>query len=106
MTTDDRTVEVIDCPRARSWATPCIARDGSAALADDHRCVGCNAAPGPLVTDLLARMPGTTVVRSRNRATQADHLRALVAAYVADHQVTEPTWLRQDPDGFRIVDRD
>ena len=76
--------EGIDCPRAASWMTPCIARDGRSALADDHRCVGCNAAPGPLVTDLLARMPSATLVRSHNPEVQADHLRALVALYVED----------------------
>jgi hypothetical protein len=31
----------VECPREKSFMTPCIARDGHLALADDGACVGC-----------------------------------------------------------------
>jgi hypothetical protein len=45
----------IDCPRAKTWMTPCVARDGQNACADDGLCVGCGAHPADLLTDLLPR---------------------------------------------------
>lgn len=78
----------VGCPRAQSDMTPCVARDGNLALADDHRCVGCNANPHALLDELL-----TDVGIDDNRrlgitpdADQAaDNLRQLV------REVTEPT---------------
>lgn len=35
------------CPREQSFMTPCIARDGATALADDGVCVGCGIEPIP-----------------------------------------------------------
>jgi len=72
----------IDCPRAASHMTPCIARDGRSALADDDSCVGCAAAPEPLLDDLLTRMGDTTRIGSPTPAQQADMLAALVRLYV------------------------
>jgi hypothetical protein len=40
------------CPREKTSMTPCIARDGHLALADDRRCVGCGADPYALLEDL------------------------------------------------------
>ena len=42
----------VDCPRAKTFMTPCVARDGGLAVADDHLCVGCRRRP----TDLLKAM--------------------------------------------------
>mgnify|MGYP000880047182 CR=1 FL=1 len=39
-------IETIDCPWAKSEWSPCIARDGGRALADDGVCVGCGKPPG------------------------------------------------------------
>lgn len=33
----------LECPREKSFMTPCIARDGSLAMADNGQCVGCGA---------------------------------------------------------------
>lgn len=35
----------LDCPRAKSAMTPCVARDGRLACADDGLCVGCGVHP-------------------------------------------------------------
>ena len=43
----------IGCPRARSDMTPCVARDGALAVADDERCVGCNQHPAELLMELV-----------------------------------------------------
>jgi hypothetical protein len=43
----------IGCPRAKSDMTPCVARDGRLACADDGACVGCGADPAVLLTDLV-----------------------------------------------------
>lgn len=37
------------CPREKSFMTPCIARDGRLALADDGDCVFCRAVPSQLL---------------------------------------------------------
>ena len=31
----------LQCPREKSDMTPCIARDGDSAMAEDFKCVGC-----------------------------------------------------------------
>jgi hypothetical protein len=46
---------MIDCPRAKSWMTPCVARDGQFAAADDGVCVGCGEHPADLLRDLVRR---------------------------------------------------
>lgn len=47
----------VQCPREKSWMTPCVSRDGRLAVADDSRCVGCGADPIALVEDIKGRMP-------------------------------------------------
>lgn len=42
----------IGCPRARSDMTPCVARDGSSAMADET-CIGCDEKPADLLRDLV-----------------------------------------------------
>jgi hypothetical protein len=42
----------VTCPRARNYMTPCIARDGQLALADDNVCVGCGQSPKRLLSGL------------------------------------------------------
>lgn len=44
--------EYIGCPRANS-DTPCVARDGRLAAADDAVCVGCGEHPADLLTALV-----------------------------------------------------
>jgi hypothetical protein len=44
--------EHIGCPRAKTDMTPCVARDGHLAEADDRHCVGC----GEWAADLLAAL--------------------------------------------------
>ncbi len=43
----------IGCPRAKSDMTPCTARDGASAVADDGACVGCGHFPADLLTELV-----------------------------------------------------
>lgn len=42
----------VQCPREKSFMTPCIARDGHLALAGDRVCAGCGADPYTLLKDL------------------------------------------------------
>jgi hypothetical protein len=77
----------IDCPRARSWMTPCIARDGASALDDHHaptpKCVGCGAEPRALLLDLAERYPPARRHRqAHDPRTCADALTKLVREYV------------------------
>jgi hypothetical protein len=44
--------EHIGCPRQNSDMTPCVARDGHLAVADET-CVGCNANPADLLEELV-----------------------------------------------------
>jgi hypothetical protein len=46
----------VECPREQSWMTPCVARDGSTAVADDGVCVACGERPSALVEELEARL--------------------------------------------------
>lgn len=48
---DDR--EQVGCPRAKSDMTPCAARDGHLAVADNGVCVGCGDHPADLLTELV-----------------------------------------------------
>jgi hypothetical protein len=45
--------EHIGCPRAQSDMTPCVARDGKLACADDGKCVNCNVHPATLLVKLV-----------------------------------------------------
>jgi hypothetical protein len=49
---------LVGCPRAKSDMTPCIARNGSLALADDGMCVSCGADPLALLTELRHAVTG------------------------------------------------
>jgi hypothetical protein len=79
----------IDCPRARTAMSPCIARDGHTALDDPHSapdCVTCGASPGPLIASLAERYPPAAAylgaVHSSDPRRAADLLTELVAGYV------------------------
>jgi hypothetical protein len=78
----------VGCPRARSDMTPCIARDGHTALADDGSCVGCgHRAEGldgllqVLRHEITGKSPAPVIIASH----AADKLRDLV------RKVTEPS---------------
>jgi hypothetical protein len=45
--------EHVGCPRARSDMTPCVARDGNTAAADNGQCVACGEYPADLLRDLV-----------------------------------------------------
>jgi hypothetical protein len=47
----------VKCPREKSAMTPCIARDGRTALADDRTCVGCRKDPHALLKDHREKHP-------------------------------------------------
>jgi hypothetical protein len=78
----------IDCPRARTGMTPCIARDGRLALSDhdDIRpltCVGCSADPCRLLLDLSERyVPARRYRQTHAPMNCADTLARLVEEYV------------------------
>lgn len=42
------------CPREKSSMTPCVARDGHLAAADDHHCVGCGISPDDIADEFAA----------------------------------------------------
>lgn len=72
----------VDCPRARTWMTPCIARDGRTALADPPVCVGCGANPAKLLDELAGRYAPARDHGATTLADQADALTRLVAEYI------------------------
>lgn len=75
----------IDCPRAKSDMTPCIARDGHLALSDPPKavCVGCGATPRDLLVDLAERYtPARAHLLTEDPQATADRLTELVAEYV------------------------
>jgi hypothetical protein len=76
--------DTVGCPRAVSDMTPCVARDGEFALADDQRCVGCRADPRKLLTELRHEVTG----ESRAQVTIASHAASRLKALV--REVTEP----------------
>jgi len=74
----------VGCPRAKSDMTPCIARDGALALADDLACVGCDLHPAVLL-DELRRVgvdeidpPNINVRSVQQSRAAADRLKAIV----------------------------
>lgn len=42
----------VECPREKSFMTPCVARDGALAVADGGVCVGCGEDPVQLLAAL------------------------------------------------------
>ena len=84
----------IDCPRAKTFMTPCIARDGHLALTDppEEVCVGCGIQAGPALGELMPKLSEQdkelTVAEVRmftgtvTHAELADVLRSAVARYV------------------------
>jgi len=87
---------MIDCPRAKSSMTPCIARDGHLALCQTSeedprthelrhpwRCVGCLERPRTLLVDLAKKYePARRYVQTKDPNAIADRLTELVTAYV------------------------
>lgn len=73
----------VGCPRANSDITPCIARDGATALADDLMCVGCNMNPKDLLNELdragVSVPTYSPVIGQRSQQNAADKLRAIVS---------------------------
>jgi hypothetical protein len=45
--------QCVGCPRAKSDMTPCVARDGQTAVADDGICVGCGVNPADALRELV-----------------------------------------------------
>jgi hypothetical protein len=79
----------VDCPRAKTWMTPCVARDGQTAIDDPHAttpvCVGCGAEPRALLLDLSERYePARRYRQTHDPRACADRLTELVAAYVEE----------------------
>lgn len=52
-----RSREDVECPRERSFMTPCIARDGASALDDGGFCVGCHHRAQTLWAEFQERHP-------------------------------------------------
>jgi hypothetical protein len=77
--------EIIDCPRAKTDMTPCIARDGKNALADDDMCVGCYVKPKAALRDLGTRyLPARKYYQTQDPDKAAERLKELVKEYVDD----------------------
>lgn len=74
----------VGCPRAASDMTPCIARDGRLALADDDTCVGCGSEPWPLLVAVKRAVKLTPPSKSQAPDHFADQLAKVV------RRVTEP----------------
>jgi hypothetical protein len=62
--------EHVGCPRAKTDMTPCVARNGDWACADDGVCVGCGAKPADLLRDLVRE---ATADLTRQQSTHAVH---------------------------------
>lgn len=78
----------INCPHAKTYMTPCIARDGLVALADEDRkhaavCVGCGNSPRILLKNLAERYePARRFLQTKDPAACAERLKEQVAGYV------------------------
>lgn len=79
----------VGCPRAKSDMTPCIARDGHTALADDMTCVYCSAHPKDLLDELRAAGVNTGTARSRVRGSLWDRKAADKLAEVVKEATQE-----------------
>lgn len=81
----------IGCPRAKSDMTPCIARDGHTALADDDGCVGCGTKPTPLLYELRdAGVTPSAEITHRAAQNTADLLCDMVRQITEDVPGTVP----------------
>jgi hypothetical protein len=80
-------VTEVNCPRAKTWMTPCIARDGASALTEQDRgreacvCVGC----GIDSREALHRLadsypPARKFLQTKDREKCAARLQEMVAA--------------------------
>lgn len=76
----------VGCPRAKTDMTPCVARDGSIAVADDDGvCVGCGAGAVRLLNELTELVTGSLPEpRIQSPTAAADRLTEFV------REVTEP----------------
>lgn len=77
----------IDCPHAKTWMTPCVARDGALAVSDPPNavCVGCGHDPWKLQAELARRYEPARLPKGKphaDRLIDADRFRDLVVAYV------------------------
>jgi hypothetical protein len=72
----------VNCPRAKTWMTPCVARDGSSAVADDGVCVGCGADPEELLHELATRYPKAGSYTPSGKREAAAALKLYVRDYV------------------------
>lgn len=83
----------LDCPRAKTWMTPCVARDGRTACSDRDPdqgmraesvvCVGCGQQPRALLLDLSQRYkPARRYRQTHDPENCADILTRMVAEYV------------------------
>jgi hypothetical protein len=80
--------EHVGCPRAKSDMTPCIARDGHLALADDRACVGCYAVPGQLLAQLeqglMTRAPALAAAAGGRELDDHDRQADLLTQWVRE----------------------
>lgn len=74
----------IDCPRARTWMTPCIARDGALALDEDldGTCIGCGIRPRAALVELAERAGPVEAPPRASARTLAELLRRQVSSYM------------------------
>lgn len=76
----------IDCPHAKTFMTPCVARDGHLAVSDPPGavCVGCGQDPRELRRDLAKRYPPAAPVGrpADDRRAEADRLRDDICGYL------------------------
>ena len=86
----------VDCPRAPSPESPCVARDGRVALANDGDCVGCGANPGLMLEDLARKHPAAVPDRGLTGRDAADALQRHVHGYLG---LEGQLRARLDPDG-------
>lgn len=82
----DDSPEYVGCPYAKTDMIPCIARDGSLALAGSPpvSCAGCGHKPGELLKELAVEYAPARSTVLRDPVTAANQLRDLV------RQATEP----------------
>ena len=60
----------VGCPRAKTDMTPCVARDGCSAAANDGTCVYCEEHPADLLAELVRAVTADLAPPSDN-ATEA-----------------------------------
>jgi len=77
----------VGCPRAQSDMTPCVARDGDLATADDGVCVGCGRPPAELLVALVREITEPARVESEKDKSLAQQL----AGVLNGHENTSNT---------------